>query len=209
MTFDAILSQTKQYYDKKLDIFGPTPKGVDWNSTVSQELRFEQLLKVCDTRNPFTLNDYGCGYGALVAYMTERGSRFEYNGFDLSTKMIDAARVEYGNFRHCRFSSSKGSLSVADYTVASGIFNVKLHTSDEEWKDYILHLLGKIAELSKKGFSFNMLSSYSDKKYLRSDLYYADPLFFFDYCRKYSNYVSILHDYPLYEFTVRVINNHG
>jgi len=128
VTFDAILSQTKQYYDKKLGAYGPTPKGVDWNSAASQELRFEQLLKVCDTSNPSTLNDYGCGYGALVAYMTERDYRFEYNGFDLSAQMIDAARKEYDDFGHCRFFSDEGSLGVADYTIASGIFNVKLQT---------------------------------------------------------------------------------
>jgi len=205
VTFDAILSQTRQYYDKKLGAYGPTPKGVDWNSAASQELRFEQLLKVCDTSIPFTLNDYGCGYGALAAYMTGQNYRFEYNGFDLSVQMIDAAQKEYGNFGHCRFSSDEGSLGVADYTVASGIFNVKLQTSDEEWKGYVLHTLGKMAELSKKGFTFNALTKYSDPEFMRDDLFYADPLFLFDYCkRNFSRFVAVLHDYPLYEFTILV-----
>jgi len=206
VTFEAILFQTKQYYDKKLGAYGPNPKGVDWNSVASQELRFEQLLKVYDTSNPFTLNDYGCGYGALVAYMTGRGNRFEYNGFDLSTQMIDAARKEYGDFGHCCFSSDEGSLGVADYTVASGIFNVKLQTSDAGWKDYVLHTLGKIAELSGKGFAFNALTKYSDPEFMRDDLFYADPLFLFDYCkRNFSRFVAILHDYPLYEGSVRYL----
>jgi len=205
LTFDAILSQTKQYYDKKLGAYGPTPKGVDWNSAASQELRFEQLLKVCDTSNLFALNDYGCGYGALVAYMTGRNYRFEYSGFDLSVQMIDAARKEYGDFEHCQFSSDEGSLGVADYTVASGIFNVKLQTSDEGWKNYVLHALGKMAELSKKGFAFNALTKYSDPEFMRDDLFYADPLFLFDYCkRNFSRFVAVLHDYPLYEFTMLV-----
>lgn len=205
VTFDIILSQTKQYYDKKLDGHGPIPKGVDWNSEESQELRFEQLLKVCDTSNPFSLNDYGCGYGALVAYMTEQNYRFVYSGFDLSAQMIDTALKEYGNLRHCAFVSDEESLGVADYTVASGIFNVKLQTSDEEWKGYVLHTLGKMAELSKKGFAFNVLTKYSDPEFMRQDLFYADPLFLFDYCeRNFSKFVAVLHDYPLYEFTILV-----
>ncbi len=205
VTFDTILLQTRQYYDKKIGVFGPTPKGVDWNSAASQELRFEQLLKVCDTSNPFTLNDYGCGYGALVAHMTEQDYRFEYNGFDLSVQMIDAAQKEYGDFGHCRFSSVEGSLGIVDYTVASGIFNVKLHTSDEKWKGYVLHTLGKMAELSKKGFAFNVLTKYSNPEFMRDDLFYADPLFLFDYCkRNFSRFVAVFHDYPLYEFTVLV-----
>ena len=205
VTFDAILSQTKQYYDKKLAVYGPSPKGVDWNSAQSQELRFEQLLKICDTGSPFSLNDYGCGYGALVAYMTEQNYRFKYNGFDLSVQMIDTARKEYGELRHCAFVSDEESLGVADYTVASGIFNVKQQTSDEEWKDYVLHTLGKIAELSKKGFAFNVLTKYSDPEFMCQDLFYADPLFLFDYCKKnFSRLVAVLHDYPLYEFTILV-----
>ena len=203
--FDAILSQKKQYYDKKLGAYGPTPKGVDWNSAQSQELRFEQLLKVCDTSSPFSLNDYGCGYGALAGYLAGKGYQFKYNGFDLSVQMIDAARGKYGNLRHCAFISDEGNLGVADYTVASGIFNVKLQTSDEEWKGYVLHTLGKIAELSKKGFAFNALTKYSDPEFMRDDLFYADPLFLFDYCkRNFSRFVAVLHDYPLYEFTMLV-----
>jgi SAM-dependent methyltransferase len=205
VTFDAILSQTRQYYDKKLVTYGLSPKGVDWNSAQSQELRFEQLLKVCNTSNLFTLNDYGCGYGALAAYMTGQDYRFEYNGFDLSIQMIDAALKEYGDLRHCAFVSDEESLGVADYTVASGIFNVKLQTSYEEWQGYVLHTLGKMAELSKKGFAFNALTKYSDPEFMRDDLFYADPLFLFDYCkRNFSRFVAVLHDYPLYEFTMLV-----
>jgi len=205
LTFDAILDQTRQYYDKKLGAHGPSPKGVDWNSAVSQELRFEQLLKGCNTNNPFTLNDYGCGYGALAEYMTRQGYRFEYRGFDLSQKMIESAREKYGALSHCEFFSDQERLDIADFTITSGIFNVKLQTSDEEWKAYMLHTLGKIAGLSKKGFAFNVLSKYSDPQFMRDDLFYADPLFLFDYCkRNFSRFVAVLHDYPLYEFTVLV-----
>jgi hypothetical protein len=62
-----------------------------------------------------------------------------------------------------------------------------------------------MAQLSKKGFAFNILTGYSDPERQRADLYYADPLFFFDYCQKnFSRFVALLHDYPLYEFTILV-----
>ena len=52
---------------------------------------------------------------------------------------------------------------------------------------------------------FNALTSYSDADKRRDDLYYADPLHWFDYCkRKHSRFVTLLHYYPLYEFTVLV-----
>ena len=40
---------------------------------------------------------------------------------------------------------------------------------------------------------------------MRADLFYGDPTFFFDHCkRKYSRNVALLHDYDLYEFTIIV-----
>jgi SAM-dependent methyltransferase len=195
----------RQYYDYKIETYDATPRGVDWNSLESQTLRLEQLLKVCDCTRSFSINDYGCGYGALVEYMTDRRYTFQYCGFDISEQMIAKARELHRGLEHCQFFTDETRLTVADYTIASGIFNVKLQTSDEEWKAYVLHTLGRIAELSEKGFAFNVLSIYSDQDFMRPDLYYADSCFLFDYCkRNFSRFVSLLHDYPLYEFTILV-----
>ena len=203
--FNIILKSVREYYDQKIKTYGATAQGVDWNSAESQVLRFEQLLKVCNHSQPFSINDYGCGYGALVEYLSEQGYRFQYRGFDISEQMMAKARELCSGLDHCEFFSNESLLTVADYTVACGIFNVKLLTSDEAWKAYTLHTLGNIAKLSRKGFAFNVLTNYSDRHLMRSDLYYADPLFFFDYCkRNFSKFVSLLHDYPLYEFTILV-----
>ncbi len=40
---------------------------------------------------------------------------------------------------------------------------------------------------------------------MRTDLYYGDPIFFFEHCRTtFGRHVALLHDYPLYEFTILV-----
>src|SRR5262249_48701582 len=149
--------------------------GVDWNSPESQTLRFEQLLRVCDLSQPFSINDYGCGYGALAGYLTSRGGAFCYCGFDLSPEMIAQARARYGAGGNYKVFTDEPQLPPADYTVASGIFNVKLQTTEAEWEEYVLHTLGKIAALSDRGFAVNMLTKYSDQEHMRQDLYYADP----------------------------------
>jgi hypothetical protein len=60
-------------------------------------------------------------------------------------------------------------------------------------------------EISTRGFSFNVLTSYSDEDKKRDYLYYADPLFLFDYCKRhFSRKVALLHDYPIYEFSILV-----
>jgi len=205
MSFDNILKFTEKYYTNKVETHGATAKGVDWNSTESQNLRFEQLIKAWDTSIHFSVNDYGCGYGALVDYMVTKGHKFQYRGFDLSGKMIEKAKETHDNSNQVMFFNDISYLTVADYSIASGIFNVKLETSNEEWQQYIISTLHKINGLSSKGFSFNALTKYSDKECMRNDLHYADPLMLFDYCkRNFSKYVSLLHDYPLYEFSILV-----
>ena len=100
---------------------------------------------------------------------------------------------------------SNNGLKKSDYIVASGIFNVKNKTSESEWLHYILNTIEMMNQKSKKGFAFNILTKYSDKEYMKDYLYYADPLFLFDYCkRNFSKNVALLHDYYLYEFTILV-----
>jgi SAM-dependent methyltransferase len=205
MNYDNIRSQVQQYYDAKLQSHGPTARGVDWNSPESQQLRFDQLLKIVDRNSSFTINDFGCGYGALVDYLVKEGCSFQYYGFDISKEMVAQANELHVGMSNVVFLNREADLSQADYTIASGIFNVKLNTPVPDWENYILETMTFLNGLSRRGFSFNVLTKYSQQEFMRPDLYYADPLMLFDYCKtRFSRFVSILHDYPLYEFTILV-----
>jgi hypothetical protein len=201
----SILGDVQRYYSGKLEAHGPTARGVDWNSPESQSLRFVQLLKLIDCSRPFTINDYGCGYGALVDHLRQLDCVFRYRGFDISPHMIARAMELHAAMDQVVFVGEEASLTQADYTVASGVFNVKLETSALEWENYVLHTLKTINGLSERGFAFNVLTKYSDAESKRPDLYYADPSFLFDFCKRaFSRFVAVLHDYPLYEFTILV-----
>ena len=203
--FEPVLQQVEKYYSNKIGLHGATPQGADWNSIESQELRFAQLAHIFIGQESFSINDFGCGYGALLGYLRERYSSFQYNGFDISESMVTMAQKLYAGTEYCTWTTELSGLPLADYTVASGIFNVKLETDEATWKAYILSTLDQLSAKSLKGFSFNILTLYSDIEKRRPDLYYADPLVLFDHCkRKYSRFVALLHDYPLYEFTILV-----
>jgi len=202
---DSILSRKREHYDQEIQRHGCTATGVGWNSRESQEMRFRQLLKVADLTIPFSINDFGCGYGALVGYLEKEADPFQYCGFDISPEMIREAKELYGQTKGVSFVGRESELSPADYTVASGIFNGMFETPVPEWEAYILETLATLDALSQKGFAFNLLTRYSDQELMRSDLYYADPAFLFDHCKtKFSRFVTLLHDYPLYEFTILV-----
>ena len=45
MTEIPNLDEIKSYFDKRIQEHGASPRGSDWNSEVSQNIRFDQLLK--------------------------------------------------------------------------------------------------------------------------------------------------------------------
>ena len=101
--------------------------------------------------------------------------------------------------------NSEAEIPRSDYVVESGVFNVKQSNSEAEWTKYIINTLNKMNNLAEKGFACNFLTKYSDTEFMRPHLYYADPLFIFDYCKKnFSRNVALLHDYDLYDFTIIV-----
>jgi SAM-dependent methyltransferase len=205
---DSILSRMRQVYDEKILLHGCTAPAVGWNSIESQQMRFAQLLKVVDSSFAFSITDFGCGYGALADYLQRQRYSFKYCGFDISPQMIKKAKELCATASDVSFIERESELPTSDYTVASGIFNLQSETPVREWEAHILDTLATFNRLSQKGFAFNLLTSYSDKALMRPDLYYADPAFVFDYCKKnFSRFVSLLHDYPLYEFTILVFKN--
>lgn len=198
------LDQIKSYFDKRIQEHGATSRGVDWNSDDSQQARFDQLLKLFRS-DSFSILDYGCSYGALAAYLARKGLDADYYGFDIVESAIEAARKLHADAPRRTFFSDKAQLPVCDYVVSSGIFNYRGEVPDPEWTEHILSTLHEFDKLSTKGFASNFLTSYSDAEKMRPHLYYADPLFLFDYCkRNFSRNVAILHDYEIYDFTLIV-----
>lgn len=203
---DDALESVAGYFSAKLAEHGTHAKGVDWNGESRQFLSFEKLLKILpDKPGHFSINDLGCGYGALYDYLRERYPDFSYIGCDISKEMIAAATERHGEFGNARYVTASAPPDVAQFGVASGTFNMRLGHSDAEWEAIVLDALDILDRTSSVGFAFNCLTSYSDPDRMRDDLYYPDPRMMFDVCkRKYSRNVALLHDYDAYEFTILV-----
>ncbi|OUL82348.1 class I SAM-dependent methyltransferase [Paraburkholderia hospita] len=200
-----LLSPVERYYTSKLEKFGALPAGVDWNSVEGQSKRFEQLSKLMSTDAEFSVADLGCGYGALLDYLSQRFNRFSYVGLDISQAMIDAAARLHPQVSNAQFLVGTKPDHKVDFAVASGIFNVKLAADEAPWRAYVVETLERMNDFTTRGFSFNCLTAYSDADRMRQDLHYADPCELFDLCkRRFARNVALLHDYDLYEFTIIV-----
>ncbi len=205
MTQSPDLDPVKAYFEQRLKAHGASARGADWNSDASQQARFDQLLKLVDPSAPFSILDYGCGTGALADSLAQKGLQAEYTGFDILVEAIRTASELHAGQPGRTFTADEGGLPVCDYVVASGIFNFRAGATFEAWTDYVVGVLGRFDRLSRKGFASNFLTKYSDAERMRPDLYYADPCFLFDYCkRNFSKNVALLHDYTLYDFTLLV-----
>lgn len=202
--------KTGEYYKHILEKFGANAKGVGWNGDDAQRIRYEVLAKIVKEGNndEFTVCDYGCGIGYGYSFFKEKfGEKLSsYTGYDYLKIMIQGARDQLGeDTKGRRFIQGTEICETYDYIVSSGVFNVKGDETDDHWKAYFLNVLHQFHEHSVKGFAFNALTIYSDKDKMKDELYYADPMFLFDYCkRNFSRNVAILHDYDLYDFTVLV-----
>ena len=207
MTEDrSILDRVERYYSEKIAEHGAVAKGVDWKDEAGQKLRFEKLARLfAGEQNPSVVQ-LGCGYGAFVDFCDGAGIEPQYTGYDISEKMIEAARNRFGGRTSTRFELGSKPLQRAGYAIASGIFNVKFDVPAERWRQYVIDTIDLLACVAEKGFAFNCLTGHSDEHRKLDRLYYPMPGEMLDHCvRRYGRKVTVLHDYDLYEFTVLVM----
>ena len=111
-----------KYFTDKIKKYGATPQGVDWNSNQSIFIRFENLSKILDFKKT-SVNDIGCGYGKFIEYLGNNINKIDYAGYDISKEMINVARKLYPQNNFFQISHLN-EIKSADFSIASGIFNV-------------------------------------------------------------------------------------
>jgi SAM-dependent methyltransferase len=202
----GLLAEVGQYYSRKIDTYGATPLGVDWSCAPTQEMRFVHLLKLCNFDDAISLNDVGCGYGALLAFLAKRfrGKAVNYLGIDLSPAMIAHAQVLWKKRRDTAFAVASISPRTADYSIASGIFNVKLNQPVELWEHFVAKTLADMHATSRRGFSVNFLAPSAPMTAI-PELYSAGPDVWRQHCEKaFNSRVEIIAGYGMQEYTLLV-----
>ncbi len=206
---NEIKNVSEQMYRQRIAAHGESAKGVDWKDEHAQLVRLEQLSKVVEGKGHFSMNDLGCGLSPFPGFLRAGGhSDFTYRGYDILELMVEKSAALHQGDGCCTFHhiADASQMQEADYTVASGIFhNTFGRVGQPTWLEYVLKTLVAMNTKSRKGFAFNALTQYSDPEFMKPNLYYADPCFLFDFCkRNLAKDVALLHDYRVYEFTILV-----
>ena len=81
--------------------------------------------------------------------------------------MIEAAHSFVPGGMEAKLTTEIEEIGTADFTIASGIFNMKFEVDATTWRDHIVQTLDTLARASVRGFAFNMLTIYSDREKMR------------------------------------------
>jgi SAM-dependent methyltransferase len=210
---DAILADIARYYTGKIRRHGPTPLGVDWASELGQRIRFVQLLQIVhDWSEPLSLHDFGCGYGAMLDHLAEHHGRatLRYVGTDVSAEMIQRARQlqrrpSLPNAPEFRVAASPPP--VMDYSVASGVFNVRMAHPVGAWEDHVASTLGALSAASTRGLAVNFMfpDALAARPEAAASLYGPPPERWIAYAREVlGRPVRLLSGYGLPEYTLLI-----
>jgi len=202
-----LLEPVVQVYDRRARKYGACPQGVFWKNEAWQQIRFETLGAIFDDADQaggITIHDFGCGYGAFFHFLKDKPvmhmSRFI--GTDMSQPLIDAARISTTDPR-AHFVRRLQATETADYTFASGTFNMSMNANEKDWVDYVQTSLSQLWGRTRKGLAFNMLRLDAPEKF--RDLYYADANLFHDFCaNNLSSDLTLTNDDPLPDWTLLV-----
>jgi len=147
---------SEEFYKSAIQMYGTTPKGVNWISKQTQEIRFDMILKLLpDDISTMTIADAGCGFGDFYTYMQKKKRvPKNYIGIDSLVDMYSIASENTG----CEIILAdicKDKLPSASYYICSGAMNVL-----NSFETYLF--IRNCYNSSKHGFIFNIL--HADKQ---------------------------------------------
>lgn len=179
-------------------------RAVGWNDAGLQRLRFALLAEVMEGTEPVSVADFGCGTGALFAYLAARTAPpplGAYVGYDLVPGMVGAAR-ELCQDPRARFVVGTEVADEADYVLASGALTIRPGVRDEEWAAHVRGVLRTLWAVARRGLAFNLLSD--EVEYPNPDVYRGDAAAWAHWCRRElpGAAVALMRQPELPDFTV-------
>ena len=194
LIYTLLNKQISNIYTKRFDNYNNTPKGVFWNSKLSQDLRLniilDKILKIAKNED-FSIADIGCGYGRLYELIRERNldGKIQYYGFDINQKLIDFCKKNK-NFGNVEFAINAFPFKITDYVIMSGTYNLTPTNNISLWEDYIIKNLTSNWKLVKKAMIFNCLIK--EKKEINKALYYTELPWIKRFCENNFGQIEIV-----------------
>ena len=193
-----------ELYESRYKQYGHNHKTVGWGSDLDQVLRFDMLCRGLDLKGKSIL-DLGCGLGDLVPYLEIlTGGDFRYTGVDIAPVLVESAQNEFHHSNVKFVCCEMSSFSIKekyDVAILSGALNYRI----DDNIGFSEKIIDQLFRMTKESVAVNFLSSYAD--YQEKKNFHYSPEDMFKYSKLLSNWVTMYHDYPLWEFTIQINHN--
>jgi SAM-dependent methyltransferase len=191
------LSRVVEYYQALIARHGHSTLACDYGQPGSQRVKFEALAAVCDHSGRSIL-DVGCGFGDYGMFLLQRYPGCRYSGIDITADMI-----RYGQSAHPELDLRVGNLfdlalSPGSYDIvsANGIF----YLLGESAESLMFEAIAIMYSAAAHAVAFNSLSAWAPDR--APSEFYADPLRVVEYCRRFTPWVVLRHDYHSRDFSI-------
>ncbi|MBF8271057.1 MAG: hypothetical protein HW380_162 [Magnetococcales bacterium] len=198
---DDEANRIRDLYESRLKDSGTDVKTVGWGSKKDQMLRFHVLTRGVKLQGRSVM-DIGCGLGDLVPFLDQQtDGQYEYLGIDLAPKLVETARGIHGGPRR-RFLAGDilqlDDLAPVDVVLMSGALSFRIGDNIS----FTQTMLRRMFSLSREVMAVNFLTSYVD--YQAEKNFHYSPESLFTFSKSLTRWVTLLHDYPLWEFTLQL-----
>jgi len=149
----------KRFYEKAIQRYGCTARGLNWNSKTSQYTRFEVIYELLASElSSSKIVDAGSGFGDFYLFLKQKGALPRaYLGYDMLDEALFVAHQRTKQ-RFIKCDILKDALEEADYYIASGSMNIL--------NRFETHLfIERCFSASSKGFVFNLLKGEDTSKH--------------------------------------------
>lgn len=182
-----VLVNVAHTFNLGIRTFGAHHKALAWHDAERMQRRFDifaGLIMDIPEERPISVNDHGCGYGAMFdSFKNLKAMKHgRYYGYDISPDMIVEARKRIPDPR-AEFLVSHVATEEADYSFVSGTWNMKMWAKNDEWRDFVYENLRDLWSKTRVALGFNMLST-TNPAHHEETLYYADPAHMIEFCRR-------------------------
>jgi cyclopropane fatty-acyl-phospholipid synthase-like methyltransferase len=197
-----VFERVSDYYDRLVDQHGHSHRACDYGSPLSQQAKFQALAEVLDLSGR-SLLDVGCGAADFADHVARRWSDVRYAGIDLSPKMVELARRLHPDLdiRHGNILTER--LAPHDVVTANGIF----YLLGADAPRLMEEIVAKMFEAAGLAVAFNSLSAWAVEK--EAGEFYADPFATVVFCRRFTPWITLRHDYHSRDFTVYLYKRLG
>lgn len=185
-------------YENRFRQFGYDIRTLAGGSREKEKIRFHNFLRALP-EGKVKLLDLGCGFGDFYGFLKSEGREVDYTGYDIVPSLVSEAKKLHPEAHfEVRDIQDKGIEGEYDFVIASQVFNNRFSNASN--KEVVKECLRLAYEGCRIGVAFDFLTSYVDFEEER--LFYYSPEELFSYAKSLTKWVSLQHDYPLFEFTL-------